>query len=73
MFYNKLKNSDITIDKLIIDLNTTFLLFRRRYIDPNFICNLFNSIINCLEILSLIPFNVPKVHLRFHSLFHTSI
>lgn len=68
----KLNNYEIKLDELLNSLNMHTLLCRRKCLDVYWMYSLLNNKINCTEILSLIPMNVPQVSLRSHPLFYLS-
>lgn len=49
------------------------LLYRRQCFDVNCVYKLLNNIINCPDILNLIPIDVSKVTLRSYPMFYISI
>lgn len=66
----KLINNVIKHEDLLNSLNMHTLLCRRKCLDVYWMYNLLNNKIDCPEILSLIPINVPQASLRSYPLFY---
>lgn len=66
----KLKYNVTKYEDLLSSLNMNTLLCRRKCLDVYWMHNLLNNKIDCPEILSSIPINVPQVSLRSHPLFY---
>ncbi|XP_050534985.1 uncharacterized protein LOC126902005 [Daktulosphaira vitifoliae] len=66
----KLNKNRINYENFRDSLKMDSLLFRRQYLDIKWIYNLLNNKIDCPEILDKLPFNVPQLSLRNHSMFY---